>query len=146
MPHDDRRQKQCVLSALSDIRYHLLSIIYYLLSNSCHLSSVINGRKCLFKHTKRERGFSVSPRAALPIFYVLFERLDELIDRLDIEMAIGNKKPENRLTGIEKSRIILERVNDALTVLKKKPEDGQKLYDLIYLTLFSGVFSAAKVS
>lgn len=63
-----------------------------------------------------------------------FDRLDELIDRLDMEMALGNKKLENRLAGIEKSRIILDRVNEALTVLKKKPEDGQRLYDLIYLT------------
>lgn len=63
-----------------------------------------------------------------------FNRLDELIDRLDMEMAMGNKKLENRLAGIEKSRLILDRVNEALTVLKKKPEDGQRLYDLIYLT------------
>lgn len=63
-----------------------------------------------------------------------FDRLDELIDRLDMEMAMGNKKLENRLAGIEKSRLILDRVNEALTVLKKKPEDGQRLYDLIYLT------------
>lgn len=66
-----------------------------------------------------------------------FGRLDELIDRLDIEMAMGNKKLENRLAGIEKSRMILDRVNEALTVLKKKPEDGQKLYELIYLTFIA---------
>lgn len=66
-----------------------------------------------------------------------FDRLDELIDRLDMEMAIGNKKLENRLVGIEKSRMILDRVNEALTILKKKPEDGQKLYELIYLTFIA---------
>lgn len=66
-----------------------------------------------------------------------FDRLDELIDRLDMEMAIGNKKLENRLAGIEKSRMILDRVNEALTILKKKPEDGQKLYELIYLTFIA---------
>ena len=66
-----------------------------------------------------------------------FDRLDELIDRLDMEMAIGNKKLENRLAGIEKSRMILDRVNEALTILKKKPGDGQKLYELIYLTFIA---------
>lgn len=66
-----------------------------------------------------------------------FDRLDELIDRLDMEMAIWNKKLENRLAGIEKSRMILDRVNEALTILKKKPEDGQKLYELIYLTFIA---------
>ena len=63
-----------------------------------------------------------------------YEALDKLIDRLDMELAMGNRKLENRLAGIEKSRLILDRVNEALTVLKKKPEDGQRLYDLIYLT------------
>lgn len=28
----------------------------------------------------------------------------------------------------------MERVNEALTVLKKKPENGERLYKLIYLT------------
>ena len=41
------------------------------------------------------------------------------------------------MAGIEKTRVILDRVNEALTVLKKKPEDGQKLYDLIYLTFIA---------
>lgn len=28
----------------------------------------------------------------------------------------------------------MDRVNEALTVLKKKPEDGERLYQLVYLT------------
>ncbi len=63
-----------------------------------------------------------------------FETLDKLIDRLDVDIARGDKKLENRLAGMEKSRLMLDRVNEALSVLKKKPEDGQRLYDLIYLT------------
>lgn len=63
-----------------------------------------------------------------------YETLDQLIDRLDMEMAMGDRKLENRLAGIEKTRLILDRVNEALTVLQKKPEDGQRLYELIYLT------------
>ena len=31
----------------------------------------------------------------------------------------------------------MDRVNEALTVLRKKPGDGEKLYDLIYLTYIS---------
>ncbi len=63
-----------------------------------------------------------------------FETLDKLIDRLDVDIARGDKKLENRLAGMEKSRLMLDRMNEALSVLKKKPEDGQRLYDLIYLT------------
>lgn len=62
------------------------------------------------------------------------ENIDEMIERLDMEMTIGNRKLENRLESIRKTRLILDRVNEALTVLKKKPEDGERLYELIYLT------------
>ncbi len=37
------------------------------------------------------------------------------------------------MEGIQKSRLLLDRVNEALTVLKKKPENGERLYQLIYL-------------
>lgn len=63
-----------------------------------------------------------------------FENVDEVIERLDLEITRGNRKIENRLESVLKTRIILDRVNEALTVLKKKPEDGGRLYDLIYLT------------
>ncbi|MBR1744047.1 MAG: hypothetical protein IJ733_19720 [Lachnospiraceae bacterium] len=60
--------------------------------------------------------------------------VDRLIEQLDVEVSWGNKKLENRLETIERSRLLLDRVNDALTILKKKPENGEKLYQLIYLT------------
>ena len=66
-----------------------------------------------------------------------FETVDELIGRLDVEMAYGNKKLESRLQNVQKTRLLLDRVNEALTVLKRKPGDGQRLYDLIYLTYIS---------
>lgn len=63
-----------------------------------------------------------------------FETVDELIGKLDVEMAYGNKKLESRLQNVQKTRLLLDRVNEALTVLKRKPGDGQRRYDLIYLT------------
>lgn len=63
-----------------------------------------------------------------------FETVDEVIERLDFEMTLGNRKIENRMESIRKTRLVLDRINDALTVLKKKPEDGERLYNLIYLT------------
>ena len=60
--------------------------------------------------------------------------VDELIDRLDLEMAKGNRRVENRLRSLEATRLMLDRINDALTVLKQKPRDGETLYELIRLT------------
>lgn len=63
-----------------------------------------------------------------------FEGLDTLLEQVDLEMSWGNRKLESRLEGVKKSRLLLDRVNEALTVLKKKPENGERLYQLIYLT------------
>ena len=60
--------------------------------------------------------------------------LDALIDRIDLESSLDNRKLESRMLSVQKSRILLDRVNEALTVLKKKPNDGERLYDLIYQT------------
>lgn len=63
-----------------------------------------------------------------------FEGVDALLEQVDLEVSWGNRKLESRLEGIQKSRLLLDRVNEALTVLKKKPENGERLYQLIYLT------------
>lgn len=63
-----------------------------------------------------------------------FEGVDMLLEQVDLEVSWGNRKLESRLEGIKKSRLLLDRVNEALTVLKKKPEDGERLYQLIYQT------------
>lgn len=63
-----------------------------------------------------------------------FSDVDELLEQMDLQLAMGNRKLENQLEGAKKSRLLLDRVNDALTVLKHKPGNGKKLYRLIYLT------------
>ena len=68
-----------------------------------------------------------------------FASIDQLIQQLDLEMAMGSRKRENELASIQKSRMLIERVNEALTVLKSKPENGERLYELIYLTYISAV-------
>jgi hypothetical protein len=60
--------------------------------------------------------------------------LDALLDRVDLELTMENRKVDQRIESVKKSRLLIERVNEALTVLKKKPADGKILYDLIYLT------------
>ncbi len=63
-----------------------------------------------------------------------FEEVDRLIDKLEVEMTFGNRRLENKLEGIRQTRLILDRINDALDVLKRKPDGGALLYELIYLT------------
>lgn len=63
-----------------------------------------------------------------------YETVDELLDKLDFEVAMGNHKAERRVESVMSSRILLKRLDEALTVLKNKPDNGAKLYELIYLT------------
>lgn len=60
--------------------------------------------------------------------------LDGLIDRLDTEMSLENTEMENRLRTIMKSRLLIDRLNEAVSVLKDKPTDGDILYEVIYRT------------
>lgn len=60
------------------------------------------------------------------------KNIDDLVSRIDFEMAMENKRLESRLNTIIKTRILLERVQDALMVLRKKPNVGELLYRLIY--------------
>lgn len=63
-----------------------------------------------------------------------FDTIDEMLERIQMDIVIGDRKRECELASIEKSRALIDRINEALTVLKKKPENGKHLYELIYLT------------
>ena len=63
-----------------------------------------------------------------------FSDVDELLEQMDLQLTMGNRKLENQLEGAKKSRLLLDRVNEALTVLRQKPRNGDDLYKLIYLT------------
>jgi len=60
--------------------------------------------------------------------------LDALLSLINAEIGMDNVKLENRLMNIQKSRLLLDRVNEALTILKRKPGNGEQMYKLIYLT------------
>ena len=63
-----------------------------------------------------------------------FGTLDALLNYLDVELSLENRKLESRLESIRKSRLLLDRLNEAMSILKKKPGNGEKMYELIYLT------------
>ena len=47
--------------------------------------------------------------------------LDTLLDRIDLELGMNN-------------RLLVDRLNDAVSILKSKPVNGNKMYDIIYMT------------
>ncbi len=63
-----------------------------------------------------------------------FSGIDELLDYVDVEGVLENRRLEGRIEAIKKTKILLDRVNEALTVLRKKPDNGEQLYNLIYVT------------
>ena len=65
--------------------------------------------------------------------------LDALLERMDMEIGMDNRKLESRLESVRRSRLLLDRVNEALSVLKSKPDNGHKMYELIYMTFISPV-------
>jgi len=62
------------------------------------------------------------------------QKLDAILSMVDVELSMQNRRLENRFQSIQRSRLLLDRINDALTVLKKKPGDGEFLYQIIYET------------
>ncbi len=60
------------------------------------------------------------------------KNIDALLEKMDIEMARENKRLESRLNTAIKTRVMLDRLQEALMVLRKKPGNGEKLYRLIY--------------
>ena len=65
------------------------------------------------------------------------QKLDAVLSRIDAEIGMENRRLELRLERLAKTRQLLDRINDALTTLKYKPDNGPLLYDLIYLSYIS---------
>ena len=68
---------------------------------------------------------------------VPLNNLDALLSRVDAEIGMENRRLELNLERLAKTRQLLDRINDALTALKRKPDNGPLLYDLIYMTYIS---------
>jgi len=55
----------------------------------------------------------------------------------ELELTLDNKRLENRLEALTRSRLLLDRLNEVLTVLRSEPARGERLYQLIYTTYLS---------
>jgi len=60
--------------------------------------------------------------------------LDTLLSLINTELGMDNSKLENRLASVQKSRLLLDRFNEALTVLREKPGNGELMYQSLFLT------------
>jgi len=60
--------------------------------------------------------------------------LDALLSLINTELGLYNVKLENRLMSVQRSRLLLDRFNEALTVLRKKPGNGELMYQSLYLS------------
>lgn len=60
--------------------------------------------------------------------------MDRLLQIVDEELEYGNRKLESRLKSMQKTKMLMDRFNESLTVLRKKPGNGEKLYRVIYET------------
>ena len=64
----------------------------------------------------------------------LLKDLDALLSMVDTQLAMGNTRLEHRMLSIKQSRLLLDRINDALTVLRQKPGNGEMMYNIIFQT------------
>jgi len=60
--------------------------------------------------------------------------LDALLSLINTELGMDNTKLENKLLSVQKSRLLLDRFNEALTVLRHKPGNGELMYQCLYLS------------
>ena len=60
--------------------------------------------------------------------------LDAILSLINTEIAMDNIKLESRLMSVQKSQLLLDRFNEALTVLRKKPGNGELMYQSLYLS------------
>lgn len=62
------------------------------------------------------------------------QNVDALAERIELETTLGSKRIENRVNTMMKTRFLVDRVQEALTVLRKKPGNGELLYSILYAT------------
>lgn len=62
------------------------------------------------------------------------KNVDQLLDRVDAELSMENRKLESRLLSVRKTRLMFDRLNEAISLLKRYNDNGKEMYNLIYRT------------
>ena len=53
---------------------------------------------------------------------------------MNSEIDLDNYRLENRIQSMRLSRSMMDRLNEAVSILRDKPQNGDMLYNIIYLT------------
>lgn len=65
--------------------------------------------------------------------------IDRLAEKIDLATNIGDKRIESQVNAMMKTRFLVDRVHEALSVLRQKPRNGDLLYSVIYTTYIDPV-------
>jgi hypothetical protein len=77
------------------------------------------------------------PATNLHFLFGVFMHFITGVDIINAEIGMDNVKLENRLASVQKSRLLLDRFNEALTVLRNKPGNGELMYQSLYLSFIA---------
>ena len=69
------------------------------------------------------------------------EKTDDLLERIDLALCLENRRLENQIRSIAKTKMLIDRVNEALTMVRSKPGNGEEMYQVIYQTYIKPDFS-----
>ena len=62
------------------------------------------------------------------------ERTDYLLEQIDLALCLENRRLENQFRAIARTKMLIDRVNEALTMNRSKPGNGEEMYQVIYQT------------
>lgn len=66
--------------------------------------------------------------------------IDALAEKIDIQTSLENARIESRVNAMMKTRYLVDRIHEALAVIRKKPGNGEDLYSVLYTTYLSSLF------
>ena len=65
--------------------------------------------------------------------------IDALAEKIDIQTSLENARIESRVNAMMKTRYLVDRIHEALAVIRKKPGNGEDLYSVLYTTYLDPV-------
>ena len=65
--------------------------------------------------------------------------IDALAEKIDIQTSLENARIESRVNAMIKTRYLVDRIHEALAVIRKKPGNGEDLYSVLYTTYLDPV-------
>lgn len=87
--------------------------------------------------TGTSSGLECFPSEVAQELISLLKVLDALLSVVDTRWRWGTRSWSTAWLSIRKSRLLLDRINEALTVLRHKPGNGELMYNIIFQTFIT---------